>query len=107
MTRGGGSASGGSASGGLHRGWGGGLHPGGLQPGGGGLHRGKRGLHPWGSASGGECWADSPGLPTNDGSPCGGGGQTPSQDTWDTMGYGKQAGGTHPTGMIFCLQIVL
>ena len=23
----------------------------------------------------------------------------PSQDTWDTTGYGQQAGSTHPTGM--------
>ena len=36
--------------------------------------------------------------------PGGGGGETPSpRDTWDTMGYGKQAGGTHPTGMHSCL----
>ena len=23
-------------------------------------------------------------------------------DTWDTKGYGQQAGGTHPTGMLSC-----
>ena len=23
----------------------------------------------------------------------------PPRDIWDTMGYGQQAGGTHPTGM--------
>ena len=34
------------------------------------------GLHPGGD------WADHP-----------------PRDTWDTTGYGKQAGGTHPTGM--------
>ena len=26
--------------------------------------------------------------------------QTPPQDTWGTMGYGQQAGGTHPTKML-------
>ena len=25
-----------------------------------------------------------------------------SRDTWDTTGYGQQAGGTHPTGMYTC-----
>ena len=30
-------------------------------------------------------------------------GQTsPPQHTWDTTGYGQQAGGTHPTGMLSC-----
>ena len=29
-------------------------------------------------------------------------GQTPPQDTWDTMGYCQQAGGKHPTGMHSC-----
>ena len=24
------------------------------------------------------------------------------RDTWDTMGYGQQVGGTHPTGMHTC-----
>ena len=26
----------------------------------------------------------------------------PPQDTWYTTGYGQQAGGTHPTGMLSC-----
>ena len=26
---------------------------------------------------------------------------------WDTTGYGQQAGGTHPTGMHSCLNIIL
>ena len=25
------------------------------------------------------------------------------RDTWDTTGYGQQAGGTHPTGIYSCL----
>ena len=29
----------------------------------------------------------------------------PSQ-TWDTMGYGRQAGGTHPTGMLSCVRYI-
>ena len=36
------------------------------------------------SAYGGGDWADPP------------------RDIWDTMGYGQQAGGTHPTGMLSC-----
>ena len=50
-----------------------------------------RGLHP-GS------WANSPGLPT------GVWADPPLRDTWDTTGYGQQAGGTHPTGMYSCFQ---
>ena len=30
------------------------------------------------------------------------GGLPPGGDTWDTMGYGQEAGGTHPTGMHSC-----
>ena len=56
----------------------GGLLPGGLHPGGGGLHPGD----------------SHQGL--------GGIGQTPARDTWDTTGYGQQAGSTHPTGMHSC-----
>ena len=53
----------------------------------GGLHLG--GLHPQG-----EGWAKvPPGLPTG-----GGGGRSPPRDTWDTTGYGQQAGGRHLTG---------
>ena len=26
----------------------------------------------------------------------------PPRDTWDTTGYGHQAGGTHPTGIHYC-----
>ena len=26
------------------------------------------------------------------------------QETWDTMGYGQQVGGTHPTGMHSCFK---
>ena len=33
------------------------------------------------------------------------GGYSPLQDTWDITGYGQQAGGTHPTGMLSCLKI--
>ena len=62
------------------------------------VHRGgsafKGGLH-WGG------WADPTGLPTG-GSASRGVNQTPTRDTWDTMGYGQQAGGTHPTGMHSC-----
>ena len=32
--------------------------------------------------------------------------RTPTPDTWDTMGYGQQAGSTHPTGMPSCLILV-
>ena len=28
-----------------------------------------------------------------------------SQDTWDTMGYGQQAGGMHPTRMFSCTKM--
>ena len=28
---------------------------------------------------------------------------TPPPRTWDTTGYGRQVGGTHPTGMLSCL----
>ena len=28
----------------------------------------------------------------------------PPKDTWDTTGYGQQAGGAHPTGMHTCFQ---
>ena len=28
----------------------------------------------------------------------------PLPDTWDTTGYGQQAGGTHPSGMYSCFQ---
>ena len=31
--------------------------------------------------------------------------QTPPRDTWNTTGYGQQAGSTHPTGMHSCLQL--
>ena len=49
-------------------------------------HMTRGGLHPGGSAFMGVCVQ--------------GGGQTPlPRDTWDTTGYGQQAGGTHPTGM--------
>ena len=33
---------------------------------------------------------------------CMGGLGRPPQNTWDTTGYGQQAGGTHPTGMNSC-----
>ena len=46
--------------------------------------RGLEGLHLWGSASGGRLGR-------------------PPQDTWDTIGYGQQEGGTHPTGMNSCI----
>ena len=36
----------------------------------------------------------------------GGVGQTPG-DTWDTKGYGQQAGRTHPTGMLSCNDIIV
>ena len=36
----------------------------------------------------------------------GGLGRPPPWDTWDTMGYGQPAGGTHPTGMHSCLKII-
>ena len=29
-------------------------------------------------------------------------GYSPPPSTWDTTGYGRQAGGTHPTGMHSC-----
>ena len=29
-------------------------------------------------------------------------GCSPSPDTWVTVGYGQQAGGIHPTGMLSC-----
>ena len=64
------------------------LHPGrgSSSKGGGGLHLG--GMPEGGSASGGG----------------GGVGQTP-RDTWDSMRYGQQAGGTHPAGMHSCLDL--
>ena len=35
-------------------------------------------------------------------------GQTPpTQDTWGTTGYGQQAGGTHPTGILSYLQYII
>ena len=52
----------------------GGLHPG-------GLHRGQGGL------ADPPVWLQEEGL------------GRPTRDTYDTMGYGQQAGGTHPTGM--------
>ena len=30
----------------------------------------------------------------------------PSRDTWDTTGYGQQAGGTHPTEVLSCLVVL-
>ena len=30
------------------------------------------------------------------------GGLSRPQNIWDTVGYGQQAGGTHPTGIHFC-----
>ena len=62
---------------------------GGLRPGGdGGLHAGgEGGLHPGG------------GLHQ--------GGADPPSPPWDSMGYGQQAGGTHPTGMHSCFHFVL
>ena len=47
------------------------------------------GLHLGGSASRGSASKGEGGLPTD-------------RDTWDTMGYGQQAGGTYPTGMHSC-----
>ena len=32
---------------------------------------------------------------------------THPRDTWDTMGYGQQAGGTHPTGILSCIKIAV
>ena len=46
-----------------------------------------------------------PGLPTG-GLLRGGVGQTP-RDTWDTTGYGQQAGRTHPAGMLSCNDIIV
>ena len=64
-------------------------------------------LHPGGSpfegsASRGVCIQEGLGRPHL---VCIGGGLgRPSfQDTWDTTGYGQQAGGTHLTGMLSCL----
>ena len=48
-----------------------------------GISASRGSLHPGGSASRGG-WTDSP------------------QNTWDTTGYGQQAGGTHPAGMLSC-----
>ena len=61
-----------------------------------------------GSASKGVCiWEGSTSMgvyPPTVGSAYGGLGRPlKTQDTWDTMGYGQQAGSTHPTGMHSCL----
>ena len=40
-----------------------------------------------------------PGLPT-------GGADPLPRDTWDTVGYGQQAGGTHPTEMHSCMLVI-
>ena len=34
---------------------------------------------------------------------CPGFGYSPIPQTWHTMGYGQQAGSTHPTGMFSCV----
>ena len=52
------------------------------------------GLHSGGSASGlGEGWHQSEFASR-------GWADLPYRQTWDTTGYGQQAGGTHPTGML-------
>ena len=50
------------------------------------------GLHP-----GGGGWPDPPRSAYGEGDWA-----HPPRDIWDTMGYGQQAGGTHPTGMLSC-----
>ena len=63
----------------------------------------SRGIYIQRSAEG--SWAD----PSPQGLPTGGllgEGQTP-RDTWDTTGYGQQAGRTHPTGMLSCNDIII
>ena len=30
----------------------------------------------------------------------------PTHQTWDTMGYSRQAGGTHPTEMLSCMTYI-
>ena len=58
-----------------------------------------------GSASGGGYMGYGAGRPP--GSACSGVGQTPPpRDTWDSMEYGQQAGGTHPAGMLSCSLIL-
>ena len=64
-------------------------------------------LLPGGMPTGGFCILGvgrfPPGLPTEGFAYTGG--RPPPRDTWNTTGYGQQAGSTHPTGMHSCLQL--
>ena len=47
-----------------------------------------------------------PSMHWEEGSASRGAGGVCIRDTWDTMGYGQQAGGTHPTGIHSCFFLV-
>ena len=76
----------------------------GLYPGGGSASRvsaSRGGLHPEEVCIQGG-WAES--LVCLRGGLDRGGWADPPRHTWDITGYGQQAGGTHPTGMLSCLK---
>ena len=59
----------------------------------------------WGLPGGG--WAEPPGSAYKGSLHLGGWVAPPRQDTWDTTGYGQQAGVTYPTEMLSCLKYLL